>query len=512
MTKTIEEFGLPQRTLNTMRAIFAQYSEIEKVVIYGSRAVGNYRKGSDIDLTLYGEYADSIPFQTLSDISGDLDDSDIPYQVDLSICDALNHAKLREQIERVGQVFYQKEDSVAAGWETVTLADVCEIYGGGTPKSKIEEYWGDEIQWLTPKDMGKLNSRFVTSTERQISQKGLEKSSAKLISENAVILSCRAPIGYLAINKVPMSFNQGCKGLVPNKKIDTTYLFYFLLSARELLNDLGAGTTFKEISSKVLSGVELSLPPLPLQKQIVEKLDATFAEIDKAISATSKNIENAEALFTKHHDNILSKQGKNWQTQKLQDVCEHITDGTHQTPKYFDDGYIFLSSRNVKRKKVDWENIKYIDESQHQAMQKRLSPRLGDILLAKNGTTGVAALVDRDVVFDIYVSLALVRSKGAVLPKYLLEAINCSETKKQFDKRLKGTGVPNLHLKEIREVKVSFPDALEEQGIVLNRIKLFESYIILLKEKYFLRIENLAALKSSILTQAFSGELTRDAA
>ena len=86
---------------------------------------------------------------------------------------------------------------------------------------------------------------------------------------------------------------------------------------------------------------------------------------------------------------------------KLSEVCEKITDGTHQTPKYFDDGYVFLSSRNVTSGIVDWKNIKYIDEKQHKEMQKRVLPRIGDILLAKNGTTGVAAMVDRDVAFDI---------------------------------------------------------------------------------------------------------------
>ena len=85
---------------------------------------------------------------------------------------------------------------------------------------------------------------------------------------------------------------------------------------------------------------------LPVQKQIVEKLDAAFADIDKAISAIEKNIENAEAFFLKHQNEILSNNARNWQTKKLQDICEHITDGTHQTPKYFDDGYIFLSSKN----------------------------------------------------------------------------------------------------------------------------------------------------------------------
>jgi type I restriction enzyme, S subunit len=156
-----------------------------------------------------------------------------------------------------------------------------------------------------------------------------------------------------------------------------------------------------------------------------------------------------------------------WVEKRLSEVCEgKITDGTHQTPKYFDDGYTFLSSKNVANKVIDWEKVKYIDETQHIAMQKRLSPKKGDILLAKNGTTGVAAMVDRDEIFDIYVSLALLRPSEEVLPAYMLHFINSNLAKEQFNQRLKGAGVPNLHLKEIRDVVIPLPPLPIQKRIV----------------------------------------------
>ncbi|OYX28206.1 MAG: hypothetical protein B7Z06_02280 [Flavobacteriales bacterium 32-35-8] len=158
------------------------------------------------------------------------------------------------------------------------------------------------------------------------------------------------------------------------------------------------------------------------------------------------------------------KQG--WEMKRLKEVCAKITDGTHQTPKYFDEGYIFLSSKNVTSGKIDWENIKYIDEKQHIEMYKRVAPKVGDILLAKNGTTGVAAMVDRDVVFDIYVSLAHLSPLKNISAHYLLHFINSPLAKNQFNKRLKGAGVPNLHLEEIREVEIPLPPLPEQQRIV----------------------------------------------
>lgn len=161
---------------------------------------------------------------------------------------------------------------------------------------------------------------------------------------------------------------------------------------------------------------------------------------------------------------------KRWEKKKLKEVCDKITDGTHQTPKYFSEGVIFLSSRNVTSGKINWDNIKYIDEKQHIELHKRVAPKVGDILLAKNGTTGVAAMVDRDVVFDIYVSLAHIRSLGEITPEFMLYFINSPLAKSQFNNRLKGIGVPNLHLNEIREVEISYPISLAEQKQIVAKL------------------------------------------
>ena len=143
---------------------------------------------------------------------------------------------------------------------------------------------------------------------------------------------------------------------------------------------------------------------------------------------------------------------------KLCDICEFITDGTHQTPKYCESGgYIFLSSKDVTSHRIDWANTKRIPSSLHEKLYSRLAPRKNDVLLAKNGTTGVAAIVDRDEIFDVYVSLAVLRPKAEILPEYLLYAINSPICKRQFDAGLKGVGVPNLHLNVIRETEISVP-------------------------------------------------------
>ena len=123
------------------------------------------------------------------------------------------------------------------GWNIKSLNQACEIINGGTPKTKIKEYWDGNIAWITPADLGKLETIYVGSTSRTISELGLQKSSAKLFPSNSVILSTRAPIGHLAINKIQMSTNQGCRGIIPSQELETKYLYYFLKANVSKLND-----------------------------------------------------------------------------------------------------------------------------------------------------------------------------------------------------------------------------------------------------------------------------------
>ena len=134
-----------------------------------------------------------------------------------------------------------------------------------------------------------------------------------------------------------------------------------------------------------------------------------------------------------------------------------------------------------------WNNIKYITKELHETLYKRISPQKDDVLLAKNGTTGVAALVEDNRVFDIYVTLALLRPNQEIIyPKYLLRVINSPSCKRQFNSHLKGVGVPNLHLKEINETKIPLPPLETQKHIaaVLDKCSALIAKHKLMLEKY----------------------------
>jgi len=207
------------------------------------------------------------------------------------------------------------------GWEIKKFGEVCEIINGGTPKSKVANYWGGDTQWVTPKDLGKLNGRYIDNTPRKISELGLKKSSAKLFPARSVILSTRAPIGHLAINLVEMSTNQGCRGIVPGRNLFTEYLYFYLLNSVDLLNNLGTGATFKELSTNALKSVEVPIPPLPEQKRIVAILDKAFTAIDKAKANAEKNLANVKELFESYLNGIFANPGEDWEEKRFDEIC-----------------------------------------------------------------------------------------------------------------------------------------------------------------------------------------------
>jgi len=183
-----------------------------------------------------------------------------------------------------------------AGWQTKRLGEVCEVMNEGTPKTGVPEYWDGSHLWITPAEMGKRLSPYVSDTERKITDLGLRDSSARMLPPNSVILSSRAPIGHLVINTKPMATNQGCKGLIPGRQIQHKFLYYYLSSIVDLLNSLGTGATFKELSGGKLKEVTVPIPPLPEQQRIVGILDSIRENTQRLESIYQQKLDALEEL------------------------------------------------------------------------------------------------------------------------------------------------------------------------------------------------------------------------
>lgn len=149
------------------------------------------------------------------------------------------------------------------------INDIADIISGGTPSTKVNDYWNGNINWVTPKDLSLLKSKRIYQTESTITELGIINSSTKIFPKNSVILSSRAPVGYVAINDNDMCSNQGIKAIVCNKSIvDYNYLYYLLKINIKNLESKASGSTFKELSTNSLKTFEIELPKLEIQKHI----------------------------------------------------------------------------------------------------------------------------------------------------------------------------------------------------------------------------------------------------
>ena len=172
------------------------------------------------------------------------------------------------------------------------IGDVAEIIGGGTPSTKNEKNFGGDIAWITPKDLSNHDAMYISKGERSITGIGLENSSAKLLPANSILFTSRAPIGYVALAKNEIATNQGFKSLVLKDDNDPKFFYYLLKNITPQIKSYASGSTFQEISGKVLSTITIKIPNANIQKRIGEFLE----KFDKKIELNKKNNETIEEI------------------------------------------------------------------------------------------------------------------------------------------------------------------------------------------------------------------------
>ena len=200
-------------------------------------------------------------------------------------------------------------------WIEYKISDIADVIGGGTPKTSIDEYWNGDIPWLAPKDLTGYNKVYISHGDRFITELGLKKSSTKLMPKGSVLLTSRAPIGYVAIAKNEICTNQGFKSLVPKEDISySEFLYYWIKANVDYLQQLGTGTTFAEISGSVVKNIDITLPPLKEQKAIAEVLSSLDDKID-LLHRQNKTLEElAQTLFRQW---FIEEAKDEWEVGKL---------------------------------------------------------------------------------------------------------------------------------------------------------------------------------------------------
>ena len=188
-------------------------------------------------------------------------------------------------------------------WKTCTINDLGRVIGGATPSTKKpENYENGNIAWITPKDLAGFSGRYISNGERNITEQGLKSCSAQLIPKHSILFSSRAPIGYIAIAANEVCTNQGFKSIVPNDGIDYLFLYYLLKYNKKKIENLGSGTTFKEVSGSTMKSIQVTIPET-IEEQ--RKISTILSLIDDKIEENEKINKNLEQQAQTLYDKMM---------------------------------------------------------------------------------------------------------------------------------------------------------------------------------------------------------------
>ena len=204
-------------------------------------------------------------------------------------------SELDEVIDRTREIV-EKYQNVKTGLmlrllkcdRKVPLSSLGEIIAGSTPSTAEGKYWDGDATWITPADLSKMTSPFISSSSRKLTSLGVKKATGTLLPENTFLMSTRAPVGYCAVVTCPFSFNQGCKAVKAKNSVDSLYLYYYFSDKKKKLESVSSGTTFLELSKKEF---ERFLVAIPEDKETQKEISEQILSVDEKIIEESKYYE-----------------------------------------------------------------------------------------------------------------------------------------------------------------------------------------------------------------------------
>lgn len=209
-------------------------------------------------------------------------------------------------------------------WKNCTLGELGKIVGGATPSTKrFENYEGGTIPWITPKDLSGFFERYIAQGERNITEAGLQSCSAQLLSKHSILFSSRAPIGYIAIAACEVCTNQGFKSIIPNNDVDYMFLYYLLKFKKGEIENMGSGTTFKEVSAGVMKNIQVRVPA---EKSVQIKIAKILSSLDDKIELNNRINDNLAALLQTIYQQEFGDVDSAFEEGKLSDICSYSKD------------------------------------------------------------------------------------------------------------------------------------------------------------------------------------------
>ena len=374
-------------------------------------------------------------------------------------------------------------------WTHCRVSDLAEIISGGTPKTSIESYWNGNIPWLSVKDFSG-DSKYVSSTEKTITEEGLNHSAANLLDVNDIVISARGTVGELAMLSVPMSLNQSCFGLRP--KCDADYLYYLLKIKVAELKQRANGGVFGAIIRTTFDSIKCTLP-LELKDQhriasILSTYDSLIENNTKRIRLLEKMAENIyKEWFVRfrfpRHENVEMENGlpKGWKRGSLSDVCE------------------FKRGKNITSSEMQEGNVPVISAGLEPSGYHSCSNVRGvNVTMSSSGANAGYIAIHYSDIWAADCSYIEESTTGNIY--YVYELLNNIRT--VINNFQRGAAQPHVYPKDVNRIKLILPS----KELMLKANGRLE---IMHKEIYNLQKQNslLARQRDLLLPRLMSGKL-----
>lgn len=409
---------------------------------------------------------------------------------------------------------------IPESWKWGRFGELVFFNIGKTPPRAEAQWWGTDVPWVSIADMPE--SGHILSTKERVTSAAIsEKFAGRTAKAGTLLMSFKLTVGRVSILDVDAVHNEAIISIYPYADKETIirdYLFEILPLTSQ------SGESKNAIKGKTLNNTSISnllipLPPLAEQKRIVAKIEELLPLIDRYEKAWSRLEEfnrrfpadmqksllqmaiqgklveqraeegTGEELYRQiqAEKQRLIKEGKikkekplpeiaedevpfevpeSWKWVRLGDIILSAKDGPHFSPKYQPSGIPFISTRNISTGKLDFTGAKYISEELHQELCKRCKPKQWDVLYSKGGTTGIAAVNDTEVDFNVWVHVAVLELGDYLFPFYLATALNSPHCYDQSQKLTHGTSNRDLGLTRMINISLPLPPLAEQKRIV----------------------------------------------
>jgi len=403
--------------------------------------------------------------------------------------------------------------------QTTKVINLFDVKTGTTPSTKHLEYWENgDIVWITPNDLSKTNGRiYINNSKRKVTRKALTNSNLNLLPENSIILSTRAPVGYVSLNSKVATINQGCKGLVPkdSEQTKTEFYYYYFKFIKPVLERFSGGSTFKELSKKALEEIVLPLPHSAEQCKIaaiLSSVDAAIEQTDAIIAQTERMKKGLmQELLTKGIKHTVFKKTSIGRIPEKWDVIylgnnnyfDLVTGGTPSTKnkRYWENGDIPWLLSGVIHKKRVYNTQKTISKLGYENSNATLLPKQSVLIaLAGQGKTrGTTAITEIELTTNQSVA-AIVSNFNYLNPYYVFYILDSMY--EELRSKSSGSGRAGLSLNILREIGLPLP-SLSEQNQIASTLLSVDDKLIIEKNR---RIQ-LGRLKKGLMQDLLTGRV-----